>query len=289
MNRVGDEIGRMTGLEHVSDQVDDLVRAAVNNQEREEAGLPVESEVSNLVFAGPSGTGKTTVARKIAPLYHALGITDRDHFSELNPSDLYGAVMGETQEKVRQAFRNARGGVLFIDEAYGLMTDKDDVYGKQALTTILSEINRGDTVVILGGYPDQLKPLFDANEGMARRFQRTINFAPYDAAARADIFFGAMDESKYRLASPDLMDLVEDAVLDTGGGNAGDVRNLWAEVRGAQRRRLDDEAPQPDRKAQLSTITAADIRQGLKSYRKNANVASPLRGALVPTSRKKAS
>ena len=279
----------MVGLEHVAEQVDDLVRTALINQEREELGLPVEGEVTNLIFAGPSGTGKTTVAQKIAPLYHALGITENKNFAELNPSDLYGAVMGETQQKVKQAFKDARGGVIFIDEAYGLLTDKNDVYGQQALTTILSEINRGDTVVILGGYPEQLKPLFAANEGMARRFQRTINFKPYGQTERADIFFGEMDRAKYKLESPELMDLVEDAVLDTGGGNAGDVKNLWAEVRSAQKLRLDGEKPAEDRKAQLSTITAADITLGVRNYRQNANVANPLRGTLVPTSRKKAS
>ena len=273
----------------MGDQVDELVRSAVTNQERAEVGLPVEQDVNHLIFAGPSGTGKTTVARKIAPLYNALGLLPSDKFVEVNPADLYGEYQGETQQKVKRAFEQARGGVLFIDEAYGLLTGKDDSYGKQAITSLISMMNDKDTVVILGGYPKEMKDFLKANEGLSRRFSRTIDFPSYDQTSRADILFSNMDSEKYQLASPELMDAIDDAVLETGGGNAGDVKNLWASIKSAQQKRLESEEPAENRKAQLSTITASDIRSGVRQYKATANVEAPLRGTLVPTSRKKAS
>ena len=281
----------MTGLEPVATQVADLINDVEYAQEREAEGLPVGNEPpANLIFSGPSGTGKTTVAELVAPLYNALGITPKDKIVSVNPADLYGSVMGETQEKVKAAFDKAKGGVLFIDEAYGLVTGKDDTYGKQALAVMASEMTKNpDTVVILAGYEKDIKDMLAHNEGMPRRFQRTINFKPYDQGDRFDILMNTLDEGKYQLESPEVMDLLEDAVLDTGGGNAGDVKNLFREIVQAQKARIVDEDPAEDRKAQLATITEADVKRGVRRFRDMGSVDKPLRGVLVPTSRKKAS
>lgn len=136
----------------------------------------------NLVLTGNPGTGKTTVARLMGPIYKGLGVVTEGHFVQATKSDLIGEALGTTAPKVIKMFKKANKGILFIDEAYDLVGRGDDLYGKEALATMVSLMNddgTSDIAVILAGYEDKVKNMLRYNEGMVSRFNTFINFADY--------------------------------------------------------------------------------------------------------------
>ena len=285
-------------MKPVKSEVRSLYGSALDGQRRKDAGLPVGDSTMHLVFAGPPGTGKTTIARDIGQLYYSLGLLEKDPttdkgFKEVRREDLVGSVMGQTEEKTREAFDSARGGVLFVDEAYSLYEGEQDMYGKQALTTLmaLAENHRDDTVVIMAGYGNEMDKMFMANPGLGRRFPRTLHFPSYDADERYDIMGKFMSNGKYTIgrgrAAENVRAAIKDAILDTGTGNAGDVRNLWERIKTAQTDRLGrldvESMPESKRSRTLSTITVDDVKRGAAQFRFGARVDEPIRGALVPT------
>jgi hypothetical protein len=180
----------------------------------------------------------------------------------------------------------AKGGVLFVDEAYALVSGEQDEYGKQALAAILPALEWDDTVVIFGGYPDDLKALFKVNSGLRRRFPTTIDFTSYDKQQRLQILGNSMRDAGYRLADKSVLASMRTAVSHTGDGNAGDVDALWGYIVDAQQARLADEDPGPGREHDLNMITADDVSRGADEYRSRAKPDNPI-GTLVPTGRKR--
>lgn len=252
-------------MQAVSRQIDSLVAEGVMMRRRESQGYPVENESKHMIFAGPPGTGKTEVAREIAPLYKALGLTPTDKFVAPKKSELIGSALGETQLFVQKQFDKARGGVLFIDEAYALVEGKDDMYGKQAVSTLmeLMENHRDDTVVILAGYPKEMSDFVDTNPGMESRIATTINFPAYsdkDLYRIAGVFF---HKGKYRLEKGAALALRK-AIAEYGDGNARKARNIASKIKSAQAQRI---AFNED--ADLSRITTADAIQGVAAYRES--------------------
>jgi len=253
----------MIGMRDVSNQVDSLIAQGVYNRRREANGLPVTNGTKHMVFVGNPGTGKTEVARKIAPLYEALGLTPDDVFVAPKKSELIGSVLGETQKLIQEQFEKARGGVLFIDEAYALVEGKQDMYGKQAVNTLLElmENHRDDTVVILAGYPDEMAAFLDENPGMRSRIGTTINFPDYS------------DKDKYQIAGKFLHDedyktdeaswkLLRSAIRQyTSEGNARSVRNIVAKIKEAHVLRTAF-----DETADLTRITSDDVQMGVQQY-----------------------
>ncbi|MEV6652289.1 AAA family ATPase [Streptomyces sp. NPDC051219] len=178
------ELERMVGLEPVKRQVKAL--SAQLHMARLRAGLdlPVQPPKRHFVFSGPSGTGKTTVARILGRVFYALGLLGGDHLVEAQRSDLVGEFLGQTAVKANELIDSAIGGVLFVDEAYSLSNSgysKGDAYGDEALQVLLkrAEDNRDHLVVILAGYPEGMDRLLAANPGLSSRFTTRVDFPSY--------------------------------------------------------------------------------------------------------------
>ncbi|MBT3152076.1 AAA family ATPase [Streptomyces sp. CHD11] len=178
------ELERMVGLEPVKRQVKALSAQLNMARLRSGQGLPVQPPKRHFVFSGPSGTGKTTVARILGRVFYALGLLGGDHLVEAQRADLVGEYLGQTAVKANELIDSALGGVLFVDEAYSLSNSgygKGDAYGDEALQVLLkrAEDNRDHLVVILAGYPEGMDRLLAANPGLSSRFTTRVDFPSY--------------------------------------------------------------------------------------------------------------
>ncbi|KAF2781324.1 AAA family ATPase [Streptomyces sp. OM5714] len=178
------ELERMVGLEPVKRQVKALSAQLNMARLRAGQGLPVQPPKRHFVFSGPSGTGKTTVARILGRVFYALGLLGGDHLVEAQRADLVGEYLGQTAVKANELIDSALGGVLFVDEAYSLSNSgygKGDAYGDEALQVLLkrAEDNRDHLVVILAGYPEGMDRLLGANPGLSSRFTTRVDFPSY--------------------------------------------------------------------------------------------------------------
>lgn len=229
------DLRRLVGLEPVKLEVERLVAAREFTNARVARGLPAIEQSPHLVFTGNPGTGKTTVARLVADLYKALGILKKGHVVEADCSKLIAAYIGQTPIKTQRLCEQARGGVLFIDEAYGLTGHQHQGYGPEAIETLLKfmEDNRGDIVVIVAGYPQEMQGFLDANPGLRSRFDVVIDFPDYSTDELVSIFDLYLAEFKLEL-TPEARNKV---VAFTAGmerfrgfGNGRAMRNLFNEV-----------------------------------------------------------
>ncbi len=178
------ELERMVGLEPVKRQVRALSAQLHMARLRAGQGLPVQPPKRHFVFSGPSGTGKTTVARILGRVFYALGLLGGDHLVEAQRADLVGEFLGQTAVKANELIDSALGGVLFVDEAYSLSNSgysKGDAYGDEALQVLLkrAEDNRDRLVVILAGYPEGMDRLLATNPGLGSRFTTRVDFPSY--------------------------------------------------------------------------------------------------------------
>jgi SpoVK/Ycf46/Vps4 family AAA+-type ATPase len=229
------DLRRLVGLEPVKIEVERLVAAREFTNARVAQGLPSIEQSPHLVFTGNPGTGKTTVARLVADLYKALGILKKGHVVEADCSKLIAAYIGQTPIKTQRLCEEARGGVLFIDEAYGLTGHQHQGYGPEAIETLLKfmEDNRGDIVVIVAGYPKEMQGFLDANPGLRSRFDVVIDFPDYATDELGQIFDLYLEEYELTLtvdARQKVISYVNSLPRGRGFGNGRAMRNFFNEV-----------------------------------------------------------
>ncbi|MCX4750400.1 AAA family ATPase [Kitasatospora sp. NBC_01287] len=240
-----DELAAMVGLEGIKGEISDLIDLIVTTRRRERAGLPVDPAPGHLVFAGPPGTGKTTVARLYGSLLAALGVLARGQVVEVSRADLVGKFIGSTAILTTEVFERARGGVLFIDEAYTLTRDTGSQhdFGQEAVDTLvkLMEDHRDEVVVIAAGYTGQMAAFLAANPGLASRFSRTVEFPAYELAELATILAHQAERAGFELpaATAEVARLLMAAERERfAQGNAREVRKLLEAARTAHARRI---------------------------------------------------
>ncbi|MDP9948077.1 MULTISPECIES: AAA family ATPase [Streptomyces] len=265
------QLERMVGLEPVKRQVKALSAQLNMARLRAEQGLPVQPPKRHFVFSGPSGTGKTTVARILGRVFYALGLLGGDHLVEAQRSDLVGEFLGQTAVKANELIDSALGGVLFVDEAYSLANSgysKGDAYGDEALQVLLkrAEDNRDHLVVILAGYPEGMDRLLATNPGLSSRFTTRVDFPSYRPLELTAIggVLAAENDDVWDEESVDELRSISGHVVDQGWidelGNGRFLRTLYEKSCAYRDLRLSGYRSAPTRE-DLSTLRLPDLMQ----------------------------
>ena len=267
-DRVGEllaELDAMVGLAEVKAEVKTIIDEIQVNEWRRSAGLNVGGASNHLIFAGAPGTGKTTVARIYGQILAALGVLPGGPFKEVSRRDLVGQYIGHTAEKTAAVFDEAKGGVLFVDEAYTLSRAgaAGGDFGQEAIDTLVKmmEDHRDETAVIAAGYTGEMIEFLDANPGLASRFSKTIefeNYSPEDLVRITDRMVTAGDYRLDEAAGPVLREYFARIADDQNFGNARDARRLFEGVRKVQSQRLRLLGRMPEM-AELQTLTVEDV------------------------------
>lgn len=256
----------LIGLAPVKQRIRETAALLLVDRARRTLGLSHETPTLHMSFSGNPGTGKTTVALKMAGLLHRLGYVRKGHLVSVTRDDLVGQYIGHTAPKTKEVLKKAMGGVLFIDEAYYLYRpDNERDYGQEAIEILLQvmENNRDDLVVIMAGYADRMDQFFTANPGFRSRIAHHIEFPDYTDTELLNISERMLAEQNYRL-SPAAETAMKDYIAlrrkQPHFANARSIRNALDRARLRQANRLFETAKGPLDAAALSTIGEEDIR-----------------------------
>lgn len=248
-----EELEALIGLQEIKDRVRSLANFLRYRQMREEKGWHMRDQIPlHLVFMGNPGTGKTTLARLIARLYHELGLLEREDVVEVDRSHLVGAYVGQTEQKVMDAVKRAEGGVLFIDEAYSLKRpdSSGSDYGQAAIDTLVAAMTGGEYagrfVVMMAGYPEEMRQFLYANPGLRSRFPETGHFLLPDYSTEELLLIAEQVASRndFTLTTETrtaLRERIEQAQVDHTFGNARTVQNIVLDAIFAKGREVDGE------------------------------------------------
>lgn len=259
------ELNSLIGLENVKTKVNNLIAYQKVQQMRRDKGLTSTINTLHLAFMGKPGTGKTTVARIVGRIYKQLGLLSKGHFIEVSRTDLIAGYQGQTALKVKKVMEKAKGGVLFIDEAYSITENEhSDSYGRECITELTKALEdyRDDLVVIVAGYTEPMNKFFDSNPGLRSRFNTFIEFDDYTANELQEILMKMCRDNEYILSVEArkkirlrLNELVE--TKDENFANGRLVRNIYEElIMNHAKRVVNIENPS---KEQLSVIIADDF------------------------------
>ena len=256
----------LVGLAPVKSRIRDIAALLLIDKLRRSVGLSAGAPSLHMCFTGNPGTGKTTVALRMAQILHRLGYVRKGHLTAVTRDDLVGQYIGHTAPKTREVLKRAMGGVLFIDEAYYLYRPENERdYGQEAIEILLQvmENQREDLVVILAGYKDRMDTFFRSNPGMSSRVAHHIDFPDYTPGELLAIATLMLEQMQYRLspqADATLRDYIERRRAQPNFANARSVRNALDRARLRQASRLLGGGGGMVSRDDLITIEAADIR-----------------------------
>jgi len=257
----------LVGLQPVKQRIREIAALLLVDRVRSKFGLTSQAPTLHMSFTGNPGTGKTTVAMRMAKILHRLGYVRRGHLVAVTRDDLVGQYIGHTAPKTKEVLKKAMGGVLFIDEAYYLYRqDNERDYGQESIEILLQamENNRDDLVVILAGYADKMDKFFHSNPGFRSRVAHHIDFPDYDDADLLAIGEKMLSLLNYRLTPEAKRALTEYIALRRRQplfANARSIRNAIDRARLRQANRLFAAGDQDLGLDQLTAIEAEDIRQ----------------------------
>ena len=226
-----DELQALVGIKNAKDQVKRILAFAKMRKAMEENGEHLEPITMNMEFVGNPGTAKTTVARIVAGLLKEIGIITTGNFIEVGRANLVAQYVGQTAPMVQSIFQRAKGGVLFIDEAYSLLEERRGEFGDEAINMIVQEMenNRKDTIVIFAGYPDDMEKFFLRNPGLRSRVPFIINFEDYNVEEMLDICKLEAFKKGFLtddMADKKIMEICGKSIKNKNNGNGRFCRNL---------------------------------------------------------------
>lgn len=261
-----DELDRdLVGLRPVKQRIRDIAALLVIDKLRINLGLQAENPSLHMCFTGNPGTGKTTVAMRMAEILHRLGYVRKGHLVAVTRDDLVGQYIGHTAPKTKEVLKKAMGGVLFIDEAYYLYKPENERdYGQEAIEILLQvmENQRDDLVVILAGYKDRMDAFFQSNPGMSSRIAHHLDFPDYSVDELAQIAERMLTQQHYRFgegAAEVFHDYLERRIAKPHFANARSVRNALDRARLRQASRLFVDRDRVLDEAALTTLVPADL------------------------------
>lgn len=271
-NRPYEKLQEMIGLAQIKTVVDEIIAASKVRRARERMGLNIESSSLHMMFSGNPGTAKTTVARLLAKILKEEDAIDSGKFVECGRQDLVGRYVGWTAPTVEAKFREAMGGILFIDEAYALVDD-GNTYGAEAINAItqMMENYRKDVIVIFAGYPNKMQKFLEQNEGLKSRIAFHLNFPDYTADELTDILSLMSREKDYQMEEEALdtcREIFSQAVQTENFGNGRYARNVLEQailrqsnriIQGAEGRKISKE--------ELCLLKKEDFREVIQEKR----------------------
>lgn len=267
------ELDKMVGMSNIKEDIQTLIKFLRVEKRKQEVGISGTPLTLHTVFYGPPGTGKTTIARMMGSIFKAMGILSKGHVVEVDRSSMVGDAWGTTGPKTSKLIEEALDGILFIDEAYTLKQSEDDVFGQDAIDTLLKRMEdyRNRIVVIAAGYEPEMKSFVDSNAGLKSRFTRYFTFKDFTAPEMLQLF---KHEAREYIIKPE----ADEKLLryfeflyktrDKSFGNGRDVRNFFLKVSQIQSTRMDDvdtsHLSPAETKDVLRTITLSDIENSVK-------------------------
>ena len=259
----------LVGLAPVKQRIKEIAAFLVVSRARLQLGIESAQPNLHMCFTGNPGTGKTTVALRMAEMLHRLGYVRKGHVVSVTRDDLVGQYIGHTAPKTKEVLKKAMGGVLFIDEAYYLYRPENERdYGQEAIEILLQvmENNRDDLVVILAGYKNRMDTFFQSNPGMSSRIAHHIDFPDYSQLELLEIAKKMLDTMHYQFDEKALMamsEYIKHRQTQPHFANARSIRNALDRARLRHANRVFELASSANAEAtmdDLSTITEADIR-----------------------------
>lgn len=261
----------LVGLSKIKDLIRETTAFYCVQGRRAQMGLKSNPAVIHMVFKGNPGTGKTTVARLLGPVFREMGALKEGHLVEVERADLVGEYIGHTAQRTRQLVKKARGGILFIDEAYSLGRGGDKDFGKEAIDLLVKAMEdmKDDLVLILAGYRHEMNRFLQINPGLRSRFPLHLTFPDYSADELLSIGLSMFEERQYRLgpSSSEYLERWIRSMSDGSGmvgveGNARFMRNLVESTIRRQSLRLVESGALT--REDFMAITRRDVEEGVR-------------------------